>query len=169
MPIRFRCVYCEKLLGIARRKAGAVVNCPHCGEKLIVPTPEEGAEAPGTQDEGTRGTEEEQALAPAGGPQLFERSDFEALLQSEPTFRSGDDESGPPKSAKPKPPPPQFDLESDFPEKKPAPPLPALEKPPAVEPGVYLSPKWLTWLSVAGVLLLALAFALGLVVGRMTK
>jgi DNA-directed RNA polymerase subunit RPC12/RpoP len=40
MPIRFRCVYCNQLLGIARRKAGTVVNCPHCGERLIVPTPE---------------------------------------------------------------------------------------------------------------------------------
>ena len=40
MPIRFRCVYCDKLLGIARRKAGAVVNCPQCGQPLIVPTPE---------------------------------------------------------------------------------------------------------------------------------
>lgn len=40
MPIRFRCVYCEKLLSIARRKAGTVVTCPNCTEKLIVPTPE---------------------------------------------------------------------------------------------------------------------------------
>lgn len=40
MPIRFRCVYCNQLLGIARRKAGTIVNCPHCGERLIVPTPE---------------------------------------------------------------------------------------------------------------------------------
>ena len=37
MPIRFRCVYCDKLLGIAKRKAGAVVNCPQCGQPLIVP------------------------------------------------------------------------------------------------------------------------------------
>lgn len=41
MPIRFRCVYCDKLLGIARRKAGAVVNCPQCGQALIVPSPQE--------------------------------------------------------------------------------------------------------------------------------
>jgi hypothetical protein len=41
MPIRFRCVYCDKLLGIARRKAGAVVNCPQCQQPLIVPTPED--------------------------------------------------------------------------------------------------------------------------------
>ncbi len=40
MPIRFRCVYCDKLLGIARRKAGTIVDCPHCKEKLIVPSPE---------------------------------------------------------------------------------------------------------------------------------
>src|SRR5947209_460375 len=28
MPIRFRCAYCNQLMGIARRKAGTVVRCP---------------------------------------------------------------------------------------------------------------------------------------------
>ncbi len=37
MPIHFRCVYCNKLLGIGKRKSGAIVNCPQCGEQLIVP------------------------------------------------------------------------------------------------------------------------------------
>src|SRR5438067_7100524 len=40
MPVKFRCVYCEQLLGIARRKAGTVVKCPNCEGQLIVPTPE---------------------------------------------------------------------------------------------------------------------------------
>ena len=42
MPIHFRCAHCEKLLGIARRKAGSIVNCPQCEQPLIVPTPEPG-------------------------------------------------------------------------------------------------------------------------------
>ena len=79
MPIRFRCVYCDKLLGIARRKAGAVVSCPHCGEKLIVPTPEPESAAPDhdplVDDAPANENEEDRELLAAG---LFERSDFEA-------------------------------------------------------------------------------------------
>ena len=65
MPIRFRCVYCDKLLGIARRKAGAVVNCPQCQQPLIVPNA--GARA-GT-DRVRRGRDK-----------LFERDDLVDML-----------------------------------------------------------------------------------------
>jgi phage FluMu protein Com len=37
MPIRFRCGYCNRLLGIARRKAGTETTCPHCGYAISVP------------------------------------------------------------------------------------------------------------------------------------
>ena len=37
MPIRFRCAYCNQLLGISRRKAGSVVQCPKCAGQVIVP------------------------------------------------------------------------------------------------------------------------------------
>lgn len=37
MPIRFRCTNCERLLGIARRKAGTQITCPQCGESITVP------------------------------------------------------------------------------------------------------------------------------------
>src|SRR5262245_40754632 len=40
MPIRFRCSYCNRLLGIATRKAGMQTTCPHCGESITVPTPD---------------------------------------------------------------------------------------------------------------------------------
>ena len=39
MPIRFRCSNCNRLLGIARRKAGAMVACPHCQLSVRVPEP----------------------------------------------------------------------------------------------------------------------------------
>jgi len=39
MPIRFRCSNCNRLLGIARRKAGATVSCPHCSQPVRVPEP----------------------------------------------------------------------------------------------------------------------------------
>ena len=39
MPIRFRCGHCNRLLGIARRKAGTEAICPHCGYTVTVPEP----------------------------------------------------------------------------------------------------------------------------------
>ena len=93
MPIRFRCVYCDKLLGIARRKAGAVVNCPQCQQPLIVPTPEPEAEA-----------------TASGEPnKLFERDDLEDMLDPNPdlTFR-GPAEVAVPTPVKTAGPPPRF-------------------------------------------------------------
>jgi DNA-directed RNA polymerase subunit RPC12/RpoP len=45
-PIRFRCFRCQKLLGVSKSKAGAVVACPQCSAELIVPEPEEPTAAP---------------------------------------------------------------------------------------------------------------------------
>ncbi len=41
MPIRFRCSYCNRLLGIATRKAGMETICPHCGYTITVPVPQD--------------------------------------------------------------------------------------------------------------------------------
>ncbi|QJW99541.1 hypothetical protein [Frigoriglobus tundricola] len=41
MPIRFRCSFCNRLLGIATRKAGTATTCPHCGCPLTVPLPQD--------------------------------------------------------------------------------------------------------------------------------
>jgi hypothetical protein len=103
MPIRFRCVYCDTLLGIARRKSGTVVKCPSCAGQLIVPSPEvdddeAGPDAPTASSDdmgGTRRTatqlERTEKAAPVQtrDPQatvgeagmLFERSDFDELLK----------------------------------------------------------------------------------------
>src|SRR5262249_59525811 len=37
MPIRFRCPFCNQLLGIARRKAGTAVQCPTCRGRVTGP------------------------------------------------------------------------------------------------------------------------------------
>src|SRR5262249_31163660 len=68
MPIRFRCAYCNQLMGIARRKAGSLVRCPSCAGQIIVPNPE-GGEGSGSQ------IREENAP-------LFERSDFDKVFDS---------------------------------------------------------------------------------------
>lgn len=53
MPIRFRCSNCNRLLGIARRKARATVACPHCHQPVVVPDP---------------GPDDEEIPAPASTP-----------------------------------------------------------------------------------------------------
>ena len=63
MPIRFRCAYCNQLLGIARRKVGTVVRCPTCAGQVVVPD----RDAEGLGDE-------------ASEQPLFERNDFDDLL-----------------------------------------------------------------------------------------
>src|SRR6478672_11236141 len=79
MPIRFRCVYCNQLLGISRRKAGTVVRCTTCEGQLIVPNPDDPAatELAGGGDHGLPG----EPPLPASGGGLFEQSDFDAVLE----------------------------------------------------------------------------------------
>src|SRR5262245_4863969 len=83
MPIRFRCVYCDKLLGIARRKAGSVVNCPQCKQPLIVPTPEPEPEKTAAAASGSS-----TSVPPPAGGKLFERDDFDDLLAGGATIRT---------------------------------------------------------------------------------
>ncbi len=45
MPIRFRCGFCQTVLGIPSRKAGSVITCPKCQGQIIVPCPEGNAKA----------------------------------------------------------------------------------------------------------------------------
>jgi len=157
MPIRFRCVYCDKLLGIARRKAGAVVNCPQCGQPLIVPTPEPEPEATAAASQ--------PAGTPPGPAKLFEQDDFDVLLEPDATYRTPD--PPPPKRPKPAPPPPPAN---------PVPPrpfpvergLPAAAQPAPPGTGLVLSTGMLILALVAVLVLMGLAFGGGILVGRMT-
>ena len=97
MPIKFRCVYCEQLLGIARRKAGTVVKCPNCEGQLIVPTPDPADELIDEKDDETDQAPQKMAPAPkkvpapaaksaasaddTAGGMLFERDNFDELLK----------------------------------------------------------------------------------------
>ena len=66
MPIRFRCAYCNQLLGIARRKVGTVVRCPTCAGQVVVPD---------------RDAEDLDKIDDPANPPLFERDDFDELFE----------------------------------------------------------------------------------------
>jgi phage FluMu protein Com len=143
MPIRFRCRYCNQLMGIARRKAGMLVECPTCHAQVVVP-PEL----------------EEKAAPPAAKPipnapaPLFERSDFDVFLHNPVAEK--------PPAHPDAPRPLSFAVDS---------PSSASFAPSSVRtslrpPGLVLSPGQATWLTVAVILLVAVAFGAGLLVGH---
>ncbi len=65
MPIRFRCRYCSKLLGIGRRKAGTDTACPHCGKTITVPQVEDTTDAEHEWDDLDRILKPNEALPPS--------------------------------------------------------------------------------------------------------
>lgn len=139
MPIRFRCGHCNQLMGIARRKAGMSVHCPTCHAQVVVPQPD--AESPPP----------EPGRPPAP---LFERSDFEEILQNPVAD----------KPAPSVPPPPSPFAAMDIPS---APSFSATAGSVSSHPpGLLLSPTQATWLTVVVILLVALAFGAGLLVGH---
>jgi phage FluMu protein Com len=165
MPIRFRCVYCDKLLGIAKRKAGAVVNCPQCGQPLIVPTPEPEPEPTAAAS---------QPAAPAKGPpKLFEQDDFDALLEGDATFRTPDPPAVPKRPKAPAAAPPATPLPPrPFAVERSLPPAPAADPTagPRARPqprGLVLSTGMLILALVLVLVLLGVAFGGGLLVGRL--
>jgi hypothetical protein len=151
MPIRFRCVYCNQLLGISRRKAGTIVRCTACEGQLIVPDPNEGTTEPAPKGAEVQPTAvRDEPAAPK--PDLFEQGDFDDLLEP---YRSG----GPAAVASPPKPPSSRPREA-------APfPAPRGVSPTIPPAGLLLSRRQLTVISVVLVLALGLAFAGGLLLG----
>jgi len=142
MPIRFRCRHCNQLMGIARRKAGMMVECPTCRAQVLVPQgePEIHAEPPAAQH------------IPAAPAPLFERSDFEAFLHNPVAEKPAVHSASPLSFAAEVPSSPSFAGPS--------------ARPPLRPPGIVLSPMQATWLTVVVILLVALAFGAGLLVGH---
>src|SRR5437667_6514597 len=177
VPIRFRCAYCNQLMGISRRKAGTVVRCPSCSGQVVVPNP---------SAEPTEKPHEGPSPKPAAQPELFERSNFDELF---------DDAAGGKRSparqvaaAAPHPTPDQPQALGPAPAgRRPEPagkPLEGARSPelafdvepvplsPAAasdgsRPGIVLSPRIATLAIVGVILALAVAFAVGMIVGMM--
>jgi hypothetical protein len=142
MPIRFRCKYCNQLIGIARRKAGSDVSCPTCHGRLTVPATDE------SPDGGA------EASAP-----LFEQSDFEDYLRS--PFSDEAIRHAAASRARQMQPLPSVPLVIDVDRL----PDEAVAVPPAG--GIWLTPARLSVLVVTFILLLAGAFAAGIAVDRL--
>ncbi len=152
MPIRFRCVYCNQLLGISRRKAGKVVQCTTCKGQLIVPDPNEAATDPSPPQDDS-GSGEPQPQTEMAGGNFFEKNDFEALFEPYRKPRSSAVASAPAPAA-------QRERSGDG-NLLVAPPAAGEESPPAL----VLTRARLTVVSVLLVVALGLTFGVGLVVG----
>lgn len=155
MPIRFRCEHCTQLLGIARRKSGQFVRCPTCAREIRVPVTDEPSlpadpSAPPPLP----------IPVPETPPGLFERDDFDALLQNNVSMARGKSGavSTPPPAARPQPPAAPAASNSWQPNAAPAQVTPVS--------GVILTSGRATVLTVVVILMLAIAFAGGVLVGR---
>ncbi len=140
MPIRFRCAFCNQLMGIARRKAGTVVRCPTCGGQVIVPEPEPETAAQSASKKPKKKMGD-----------VFENSDFDDVLKE----NSSGPTPLPPSKTSPGAPPSassmgqMINFEDD-----------------EIPKGIYLTTGKMILLSVILLMLLALAFFAGLLVGR---
>jgi hypothetical protein len=163
MPIRFRCAYCNQLMGIARRKAGTVVRCPTCAGQVVVPNP--GTVAP---DSAAQEPSAEEAPLPQpapAAPRLFEQSNFgeEFFPPDLAVPRALGDNGG----FLPVPPLPVAPAAAAVapPDLPPAPDLGFTDPAPA-PPGILLTPARATILADFVVLLVGVAFFAGMLVGR---
>lgn len=171
MPIRFRCAYCNQLMGISRRKAGTIVRCPKCSGQVVVPNPDDQPaddHTPPPNEAGSRG---------AG--KALEDLELDDLLAGAASETSAKQQGAnkPPRPA-PRPvtdpsPPPDFDSEPmaevDVEPVEAVAGAPAGAPPALLPPGVVLLPRRLL-LAVGVVLLLlvGLAFLIGFLLGKQT-
>lgn len=154
MPIRFKCPTCERMLSIARRKAGSRIVCPRCEDDVTVPdadlADEEEVNVEPVEESGSStkpiaiGAPPKPKVPTKPKPdKLFEDSDFEHLLD-EKVKKVADE------PRKPEPPKP----------------LPAPTPEPIEDKGILLSRGAAVVLGVLMLVLLALAFATGYLIGR---
>ena len=139
MPIRFRCAYCNQLMGIAHRKAGTVVSCPKCQGQVVVPHPVSQAQPA-------------QVPAAGSGGNLFEQNDFPNLFNNPmPT-------AGPLTNAPAPAPPPAAATGYDA--------GAVIDQGVIVGTGVFLTSGKIALLAVGVTLLVGGAFFLGLLIGK---
>jgi hypothetical protein len=155
MPIRFRCAYCNQLLGIARRKVGTVVRCPTCAGQVVVP------------DRDAEGLDKADDVPEQP---LFERNDFDDLFNlpgngESPRALASQPQAGPrvvePAGSWGTHAEPEFDVERLHP----VPAAASQERETIRPPGLHLSPLMATLLTVGVLAAMAGSFLAGLLAG----
>ena len=136
MPIQFRCPACGGRLSIAKRKAGTQVACPKCKADVMVPGAEPRQAAAVAAPAAAVAVSKPAAVALEDRP-LFERDDFEELIDNapKPVFAP---------AARAEPPPREFADADDV---------------------ILISRGAATVLAVLMLVLLAMAFATGYLIG----
>lgn len=183
MPIRFRCAYCNQLMGIATRKAGTVVTCPKCAGQVVVPTPD--------PEQAAEEERQRRAAGPAGAAVFEEDDEVQKLLEfveeaaqparmaplAQPVRKPGTG-AMPPYTA-PAPMQPARPLPAQQPSFQSA-PQPGAQRPLAADVdllpvdmqpqqgGIHLTPSILAIVLTLGGLALGLMFLLGFLLGRST-
>jgi hypothetical protein len=152
MPVRFRCAYCNQLLGISRRKIGTIVRCPTCQGQVVVPS-----------------IDSEPAEQPAGAVQqpVFERSDFEELFGGAAGGTQPAAVEASPAAPLPAAPAGAWGTHAEpaFDADKLDPSASALRRA-GVQPGIVLSTTKATILAVVVIVALGVAFGAGVLVGK---
>jgi len=167
MPIQFRCNYCNQLLSIATRKAGAVVSCPTCAARVIVPRHSDPAKIGQPAREITAKAEAGAAkeAAPKAGQALLEQGDFEDLLKGpEPAHDRPEPVPAPLAQRNDQPPSGSSSSDSLTGQEVNVELVATL---PVTGSALVLTPARASILAVAIVVLLAAAFLAGLWVGRL--
>jgi hypothetical protein len=158
MPIRFRCAYCNQLMGISTRKAGTVVKCPKCAGEIIVPSPDVPQATDEPAEQAVEPAADQPAPAPAGPAAAFEEKNFEDYFNEAANGSVG---ASAPARTETAPSEPAPDLAA-------IPPPPAPLPPPHLRRGLFLTLGALVFSIVIILVLLILVFMLGLFIGRTT-
>ncbi len=163
MPIRFRCAYCNQLMGISHRKMGTIVRCPKCSGQVVVPQIE------GTPDDDASAQDADMSAA----VRALEDPELELLLAG----AAGESPGMSNRKLKPKGPPKAI-LEIDVEPLDAPPPLPPsaaiepsssqpmpIESPSAAAPAIVKLPSRFG-AAAAVLLLMGLAFLVGFLFGK---
>jgi hypothetical protein len=159
MPIRFRCSHCHQLMGIARRKSGTEVQCPTCRQNVVVPKEDEVEATSAPQPRAA--AEPGKPASGTGAGKIFEHSNFDEVLRNpEP----------PPRAVRSAPKNGSAGARNISPDRG---PTSASGGPAGISQGgmtgsngILLTSNQATMLAVVGIVLLAVAFGAGLLVGR---
>jgi hypothetical protein len=161
MPIRFRCAYCNQLMGIARRKAGTVVRCPKCAGQVVVPHPEgyDDGPDPSEQPVAHQPMPAGQVHGSGGGlaAKVFEHNDFAKVFEDDgaPAPLAPLPPAAPP-AAHPRPAPADSASEYD-----------AIRLSPTTKArGVFMTSGLLAVFAALVIILMGMAFFLGVLLGR---